>query len=64
MRYCVRTEAGCSYEADNERLDDGEPERTVVVDQSYIETHTLTVRDQLVRAGVRLGGLLNRVLGD
>jgi hypothetical protein len=35
-----------------------------VVDQSYIETHRLTVRDQLVRAGVRLGGLLNRVLGD
>ena len=64
VRYCVRTEAGCSYEADNERLDDGEPERTVVVDQSYIETHRLTVRDQLVRAGVRLGGLLNRVLGD
>jgi hypothetical protein len=48
----------------HERLDEGEPERTVVVDQSYIETHTLTVRDQLVRAGVRLGGLLNRVLGD
>lgn len=63
VRYCVRTDTGCWYEADNERLDPGEPEK-VVVDRSYIEINTPTVRDRLVKAGVRLGDLLNRALGD
>jgi hypothetical protein len=48
----------------NERLDRSEPERTVTVDQSYIEAHTPTVREQLMKAGVRLAGLLTRALGD
>jgi hypothetical protein len=61
--YCVRTDAGCSYDTGTERLNEGEPERTVVVDRSYIETHTRTVRGRLVEAGVRLGGLLNQALG-
>jgi hypothetical protein len=45
-------------------LDPGEPEKVAVVDRLYIETHALTVRDRLVKAGVRLGGLLNKALGD
>ena len=64
VEYCVRTDAGCSYDADNERLDPGEPERTVTIDRVYIETHTPTVREQLVKAGVRLAELLDRALGD
>jgi hypothetical protein len=64
VRYCVRSETGCWYGADNERLDQGEPERTVVVDQHYNETHTPTIRDRLLKAGIRLGGLLNQALGD
>jgi hypothetical protein len=32
----------------------------VLVNRSYIETHTLIVRDRLVKAGIRLGGLLNQ----
>jgi len=36
--YCNRTDTGCWYEAD----------------RPYIETHTPTVRDRLVKAGVRL----------
>lgn len=35
----------------------------VVVDRSYIEINTPTVRDRLVKAGARLGDLLNRALG-
>jgi len=62
--YCVRTDAGCWYAADSKRLEEGEPERTVVVDRLYIETHTPTVQDRPVKAGVRLGGLLNQALGD
>jgi len=64
VEYCVGSEKGCWYSAGNERLDPGEPERIVVVDQRYIETNGPTVGDRLVKAGVRLGGLLNRALGE
>jgi hypothetical protein len=62
--YCTPTKAGCWYDEGNERLDDGELERTVVVDRSYVESNTPTVRDRLTKAGVRLAGLLNRALED
>jgi len=38
VRYCVGTGTACWYGADNERLDQGEPERIVVLDRSYLET--------------------------
>lgn len=63
MRYCVHTGAGCWYDAENERLDEGEPTRTVVINQAYVAAIAPTVRDRLVRAGIRLGGLLNQALG-
>jgi hypothetical protein len=62
VQYCVRTGAGCWYGPDDERLDPGEPERTVTVDRSYIEAQAPTVRNQLVKAGLRLGALLNQAL--
>ena len=62
--YCIRTDAGCWYGPDNERLDPGEPKRTVVVDRSYIKTNTPAARDHLAKAGVRPAGLLNRGLGE
>jgi hypothetical protein len=34
-----------------------------VVDRSYIESDTPIVRDPLVKAGVRLAGLLNQAVG-
>jgi hypothetical protein len=49
--YCIPTKAGCWYDEDNERLDEGELERTVVVDRAYIESNTPTVSDRLVKAG-------------
>ena len=61
--YCVRVEAGCWYDAQDQRLDHGEPERTVAVDRAYIEANAPAARDRLVKAGVRLGGLLNQALG-
>jgi hypothetical protein len=36
----------------------------VVIDRSYIEINTQTVRDRLVKAGIRLSGLPNETLGD
>lgn len=61
--YCVRAGTGCWYHEDNERLDEGQPTRTIEIDRTYIETHAPTVREQLVKAGVRLAGLLNQALG-
>ena len=61
--YCIRIESGCWYDAQNQRLDHGEPQRTVVVDRAYIEANAPAVKDRLVKAGVRLGGLLNGALG-
>lgn len=61
--YCARAGTGCWYHEDNERLDEGQPTRTIEIDRTYIETHAPTVREQLVKAGVRLAGLLNQALG-
>jgi hypothetical protein len=44
-------------------LDGGEPEKVVVIDRSNVEINTPTVRDRLVKAGIRLGALLNQALG-
>lgn len=64
LKYRVRTHTGCWYDAVNERLDQGKPEKVVVVvDRRDIEINTPTVRDRLVKAGVCLGGLLNQALG-
>jgi hypothetical protein len=63
VSYCVRVDSGCWYDAQNQRLDHGEPERTVVVDRTYIEANAPAAKDRLVKAGVRLGGLLNQALG-
>jgi hypothetical protein len=60
---CVGTETGCWYGADNERLDQVEPEKVMVVDRGYIDSNTPKVMNRLVKAGVRLGGLLNEALG-
>jgi hypothetical protein len=62
--YCVRADAGCWYGPNNELLDEGEPERVVAVDRAYTETQVPVVREQLVKAGVRLAWLLGRAFGD
>ena len=64
VRYCVRTESGCWYDPDNECLDPGEPDKVVVVDRIYSKSTPRRSGDLLVKAGVRLGGLLDQALGD
>jgi hypothetical protein len=58
--YCVRTDSGCWYARNRERLEHGQPEKAVQVNQAYIEAYAPIVTDRLARAGVRLAGLLNR----
>ena len=54
VQYCVGTGAGCWYDTDNERLEPGEPKRGVTIERSHIEAQAPAVRNQLVKAGVRL----------
>jgi hypothetical protein len=63
VEYCVMVDGACQYEAENRELDDGEPEKEVLVANGYLDTHAQVVRERMVMAGVRLGGLLNRALG-
>jgi S1/P1 Nuclease len=62
--YCVIVGDTCQYAAENREFDEGEPERVVVVDDGYLDTHALIARERIAMAGVRLAGLLNRALGD
>ena len=62
--YCVTIGDACWYEADNRKLDDGEPEKMLVANNAYLDMHAPVVRQRIAMAGVRLAGLLNRALGD
>ena len=62
--YCVMVSDTCQYTADNRNFDEGEPEKVVVVDDSYLDRHAPIARKRIAMAGVRLAGLLNRALGD
>jgi hypothetical protein len=61
VEYCVHVDNACQYAADNPTFDAGEPKRTVTVNATYIATHTPTVRRCLLKAGVRLGHVLNGI---
>jgi S1/P1 nuclease len=63
VRYCVQTETGCWYEAENETLDPDEAKKVVTVDEAYIDAHLPIVTRRLTQAGIRLGHLLNRASG-
>jgi hypothetical protein len=45
----------CQYEADNRELDDGEPEKVVLVDAAYLDRHALVVRERIAMAGGQAG---------
>jgi len=63
VRYCVQTETGCWYEADNEALDPDEEKKVVTVGEGYMDAHLPTITRRLTQAGIRLGRLLNRAFG-
>ena len=59
--YCIRENNTCWYGTDNRRLDSGENQRLVTVDQGYVAEFERVVQRRLTQAGVRLGGMLNRI---
>jgi hypothetical protein len=62
VEYCVMVDGTCQYEANNPELEEGEPEKEVLVGGSYLDTHVPVVRERIAMAGVRLAGLLNQAL--
>jgi S1/P1 Nuclease len=60
VEYCVMVDGACQYEAENRELDDGERRKEVLVGNGYLDKHASVVRERMVMAGVRLGGLLIR----
>ena len=63
LGYCVPAGGSCAYERNNQRLDPGEPQKVVTVDGDYVRAHGPLVADRLKRAGIRLGHMLNAILG-
>lgn len=63
VEYCVQKNNACWYERNNRELDADEPKKFVTVNEAYLERHLPTIKQRLTQAGVRLAGLLNRVLG-
>jgi hypothetical protein len=54
--YCVMAGDTCQYAPDDREFDEGEPERMVVVDDSYLDRHAPIARERIAMAGVRLAG--------
>jgi len=63
-RYCVAQSGACWYEEHNLLLSEGEEPRRVTIGANYAARHEATVERRLTQAGVRLGGLLNRLLAS
>jgi hypothetical protein len=63
VRYSVKTDTGCWYEADHEALDLAEAKKAVTVDEGYMDARLPTTTRRLTQAGIRLGRLLNRAFG-
>lgn len=62
-KYCTKRQGACWYEPNNKMLDPGEPRRKQAIDQAYVTLNAPKVREQLLKAGVRLGHLLTQALG-
>jgi hypothetical protein len=62
--YCHQRHDACIYDlaTNRETYTRGEQRRSVLVDTAYLQTHAPAVTGRLVRAGVRLGALLNTAL--
>jgi hypothetical protein len=61
--YCVRVGAQCNYSTGHVTFAPGH-EKAVKVNAKYLDAHMFIVAERLKQAGVRLGHLLNQVLGQ
>ncbi|MGZ8286457.1 MAG: S1/P1 nuclease [Allosphingosinicella sp.] len=58
--YCVRRSGACWYSAARQAFANGDPQRTQLVDEAYLDRARPVVETRLRRAGIRLADALNR----
>lgn len=58
--YCVRKAGACWYSADKREFANGDPQRSQLVDDAYLDRAKPIVETRLKRAGIRLAEALNR----
>jgi hypothetical protein len=58
--YCIRKSGACWYSATHQVFAAGDPQRTLVVDEAYLDRARPIVADRLKRGGIRLADALNR----
>ena len=58
--YCVRRGGACWYSASQQTYSSGDPQRTQLVDDAYLDRAKPVVETRLRRAGIRLADALNR----
>ncbi|HEX9965807.1 MAG TPA: S1/P1 nuclease [Allosphingosinicella sp.] len=58
--YCVRRSGACWYSAARREFATGDPQRTLLVGDAYLDRARPIVEDRLGRAGIRLAHALNR----
>ncbi|MBO9198163.1 S1/P1 nuclease [Rhizobium sp. 16-449-1b] len=63
VEYCILKGDVCQYDESRVKYDNQQT-RSVVVDQSYLQRQSDTVRTRLKMAGIRLGALLEKVFGE
>jgi hypothetical protein len=59
--YCLRKAGACWYSADKPLFAEGDAQRTLIVDEAYLDRARPIVEDRLRRAGIRLAGALNHI---
>ncbi len=63
VQYCIVANRTCRYSSDAVALLPGATPRILQLSETYEDLHRATVEAQLKKAGVRLGALLNDILG-
>ena len=58
--YCVRRQGACRYSEARREFAEGDPPRTLTVDDDYLDRARPIVESRLRRAGIRLADALNR----
>jgi len=59
--YCIRKSGACWYSSDRREFANGDPQRTQLVDDAYLDRAKPIVESRLRRAGIRLADALNRI---
>jgi nuclease S1 len=63
-KYCVQVGNECRYDVDRATFQQGGEEKTVTIDQQYLDLHGPMVKQRLQQAGVRLAQMLNQALDE